>query len=114
MVEKLRKGGKALLFCDALESNEFQPSSFYETSSSKAVAALAQNEDVHDSFEYSLYKNIPCNFNCAGLLTHGANIDSVNAKVNVSLETSLTICSSTMDQREDLLWYLERSKRITA
>ena len=116
MVEKLRKGGKALLFCDTLESNEFQPSSFYETSSSKAVAALAQNEDVHDSFEYlySLYKNIPCDFECAGLLTHGANIDSVKANVDVSLEASLNICSSTMDQREDLLWYLERSKRITA
>ena len=101
MVEKRRKPGKALLFCDALESNEFQPSSFYETSFSKEVAALAQSEDVHDSFEYlySLYKNIPCDFECAGLLTHGANIDSVKAKVNVSLEASLNICSSTMDQR---------------
>ena len=108
MVEKFRKGGKALLSCDALESNEFQPSSFYETSSSKAVAApLPQNEDVHDSFEYlySLYKNIPCDFECGGLLTQGANIDSVKAKVNVSLEASLNICSSTMDRREDLLWY---------
>ena len=71
---------------------------------------------MHDSFEYlsSACKNIPCDFECADPLTHGANIDSVKAKVDASLEASLNICSSTMDQREELLWYLELCQRISA
>eukprot|EP00112_Aurelia_sp_Birch-Aquarium-sp1_P013395 Seg2842.3 transcript_id=Seg2842.3/GoldUCD/mRNA.D3Y31 product="hypothetical protein" protein_id=Seg2842.3/GoldUCD/D3Y31 len=40
LVEKLRLAGKATLFCEAVESNEFVPCGLYETSCSKVIEKI--------------------------------------------------------------------------
>jgi len=49
LTEKLRSAGKASLFCEALESNQFQPCKLFETSCSKAVTAVDEKQSVEES-----------------------------------------------------------------
>ena len=41
LIERLRLAGKASLFCEAVESNQCQPCSFFQTSSGKVIDRIA-------------------------------------------------------------------------
>ena len=120
LVEKLRLAGKATLFCEAVESNEFVPCSLYETSCSKVIEKIladsTENESPEEEFGYigSIYKNSHHETPNMEPLIAKESIQAVIDKVGVSVEESVEICKKTIMQSTEPIWYLERSKRITA
>eukprot|EP00794_Sanderia_malayensis_P021058 gene21058-23113_t len=121
LTEKLRLAGKASLFCEALESNEFQPCKLFETSSSKAaVTAVAEKQGIEESNSFphllSLYNtHLPSDQDDMKLLIADDEIlENVTNKVDISGESSFNVCCATIKQNTESAWYIERSKRITA
>ena len=117
LVDNLRLAGKATLFCKAVESNEFVPCSLYQTSCFiKKIHANNENQNAVEEFSYieSLYKNCHHETLCMEPLIAKESIQAVIDKVGVSVEQSVEICIKTIRQSTEPIWYLERSKRITA
>ena len=115
LVAELRLAGKASLFCEALESNDFQPCTAFETSSSKALDQrsfiIMQSEEENVSHINKLYEHLHVQSTYEGLVSPEIH-ESILSKVGISPEESLSICHKTLSQSEE--WYSERSKRITA
>ena len=65
LTKKLRLAGKASLFCEALESNEFQPCRRFDTSCSRTLnqseSDRAEQETTIEHFAYitGIYDNMP-------------------------------------------------------
>ena len=114
LAHNLRCAGRASLFCEALESNDFMPCNDFETSSSRAIAKRDHNldmdlKDKSISFIDQLYKLVPnSSFDVP------TDNSAILAKVGVTVEESKEICYNTMAQSNDSRWFLERSKRVTA
>eukprot|EP00794_Sanderia_malayensis_P008343 gene8343-9244_t len=49
LTEKLRLAGKASLFCEALESNQFPPCNLLDTSCSKAITGVDEQQNDEES-----------------------------------------------------------------
>ena len=120
LVDNLRLAGKATLFCEAVESNEFVPCSLYQTSCSKVIRKIHANSDenqnAEDEFSYieSINKNSHHETPCMEPLIAKESIQAVIDKVGVLMEQSVELCIKTIRQSTEPIWYLERSKRITA
>ncbi len=121
LVQKLRLAGKSGLFCDALELNQFQPCNLYDTSCSKAVKQKTCDRAEQEAFEEQaqymskIYDNVTKTVISRESFIGEENIRSaVYAKLGVSVEESIEICRKTIKQSDEPIWYLERSKRITA
>ena len=120
LIEKLRLAGKASLFCEALESNQFQPCKRVETSCSKAVTAVDEKQSVEGSksFQHLLalyHTHIPSDHDDMKLLIASDEIlENVTSKVGISGGLSFNVCCATIKQNTESTWYIERSKRSTA
>ena len=120
LVSKLRLAGKASLFCESLESNEFKPCTDFETSSKKAIKQRnCQSDDgsVDESgsikdFMNQLYESVPKE--CSPVNLNRDVYNAILEKVGITVEESINICCETLTQSEQPIWYLQRSKRITA
>ena len=120
LTKKLRLAGKASLFCEALESNEFQPCSLFDTSCSRALnqseSDKAEQETTIEHLAYimGIYDNMPKTMTDDESLPRDQSFSAVYEKVGVSIVQSIEICKNTIMQSSEPIWYLERSKRITA
>eukprot|EP00112_Aurelia_sp_Birch-Aquarium-sp1_P004784 Seg1542.8 transcript_id=Seg1542.8/GoldUCD/mRNA.D3Y31 product="U3 small nucleolar RNA-associated protein 21" protein_id=Seg1542.8/GoldUCD/D3Y31 len=117
LVANLHLAGRASLFCETLESNDFQPCTAFETSSSKALAQksfiIMQSEEENISHIHELYEHLHVQSTYEGLFSPEIH-EAILSKVGISPKESLSICHKTLLQSEEPIWYLERSKRITA
>ena len=65
------------------------------------------------SYINKLYEHLHVQSTYEGLVSPEIH-ESILSKVGISPEESLSICHKTLLQSEEPVWYLERSKRITA
>ena len=119
LLERLRLAGTASLFCEAVESNQCQPCSFFQTSRGKAIdRSEASNVKQQRGEEQCLYIHALCEH--VPTYKHGdCLVDSVTAQksnhtVVVSIDRSINVCLQTINQSTEPSWYLECSNRITA
>ena len=91
LTEKLRLAGKASLFCEALESNEFQPCSLFDTSCSRALnqseSDRAEQETTiqHLAYITGIYDNMPKTMTDDESLPRDQSFSAVYEKVEVSI-----------------------------
>ena len=113
LVSKLRLAGKASLFCESLESNEFKPCTDFETSSKKAIEQRnCQSDDgsVDESgsikdFMNQLYESVPKE--CSPVNLNRDVYNAILEKVGITVEESINICCETLTQSEQPIWYLQ-------
>ena len=120
MAEAFRKADRALLFCETVESNEFEPCKLFETSCSRLKG---KNSEVSVPGSLStitpemmlvdqIFTNVPSALDTQ-LFTE-EQLKLVKNSVLITVDEAKEICLSTMRQSQDPRWYVERSKRITA
>eukprot|EP00112_Aurelia_sp_Birch-Aquarium-sp1_P000836 Seg108.8 transcript_id=Seg108.8/GoldUCD/mRNA.D3Y31 product="hypothetical protein" protein_id=Seg108.8/GoldUCD/D3Y31 len=94
LVANLRLAGKASLFCETLESNDFQPCTAFETSSSKALAQksfiIMQSEEENSSHIHELYEHLHVRSIYEGLVSPEIH-EAILSKVGISPKESLII-----------------------
>ena len=112
----LKTAGKAALFCSALESNDYEPCAHFETSCSRETAKNAvdasgasTDKQEQETIIQAVFKNMK---DCVGFKNQEKQ--PIIDLVGVSTEDAIEICLKTSDQAENISWYQERSKRITA
>ncbi|XP_065067596.1 uncharacterized protein LOC135693138 [Rhopilema esculentum] len=117
LVERLRLAGKAPMFCEAIESNNYQPCSLFQTSSTRALEKFSGsifNEQTELHYIHRLFCEVPHDNDVSELQLKEEIIQNIISKVGISVEKSIEICTKTIQQSEEPAWYLERAKRITA
>lgn len=119
LVERLRLAGKASLFCEAVESNQCQPCSFFQTSSGKVIDRIAasnveqQRGEEQCLYIHALYEHVPT-YKHGDCLVDSVTAQKINDKVGVSIDRSIEVCLQTINQSTEPSWYLECSNRIAA
>ena len=119
LVERLRLAGKASLFCEAVESNQCQPCSFFQTSSGKVTDRIAasnveqQRGEEQWLYIHALYEHVPT-YKHGDCVVDSVTAQKINDKVGVSIDRSIEVCLQTINQSTEPSWYLECSNRITA
>eukprot|EP00794_Sanderia_malayensis_P000921 gene921-228_t len=122
LVKDLRHIGKAELFCKALASNEFEPSTQFETSCRKKELAkttisdssLAQSSAGGQDVIENIFKNIGNAVFDAEDMPDVETGKKVQKLVGISVEDASVLCRNTVNQSEEASWYDERSKRLTS
>eukprot|EP00794_Sanderia_malayensis_P020962 gene20962-23017_t len=122
LVKDLRHLGKAELFCKALASNEFEPSTQFETSCRKKELAktttsdssLAQSSAGGQDVIENIFKNIGNAVFDAEDMPDVETGQKVQKLVGISVEDANVLCRNTVKQSEEASWYDERSKRLTS
>ena len=117
----MRQAGKAKLFCDALASNDFEPSCQFETLCRKKEGSVTSTvapsltpstcggQDVVEM----LFKKV------GNMVFDAEDLDDVETGrkvqevVGISVADAILLCKKTTRQAEGASWYDERSKRIT-
>ena len=116
MSDNLRKAGKASLFCDTLESNNYEPCKMFETSNSKKFKTMDQSNKTPGDvkgIEAEVIDIISSIF--ANMSWHGGQVnDQILQVVGLTPDRANEICFLSIDQSMCDIWYKERSKRITA
>ena len=105
------------MFCEAIESNNYQPCSLFQTSSIRALEKFSGsifNEQTEFHYIHRLNCEVPHDNDVSELQLKEEIIQNILSKVGISVEKSIEICTKTIQQSEEPAWYLERSKRITA
>ena len=120
IAEAFRKADRALLFCEAVESNKFEPCKLFETSCTRLKE---KNSEVLVSDSLStvtpemmlvdqIFANVPSALDTQ-LFTQ-EQLKLVENSVLITVDEAKEICLCTVRQSQDPRWYVERSKRITA
>ena len=121
MTEAFRKADRASLFCEALESNNYEPCNLFETSCTR-VKRRKLEASTFDTVNIAtpemllvdeIFKNVPTNLDITLSFTHG-QLGLLEKSVCVTVEKAKEICLGTMEQSHDSRWYAERSGRVTA
>ena len=121
MTEAFRKADRASLFCEALESNNYEPCNLFETSCTR-VKRRKLEASTFDTVNIATpemllvdesFKNVPTNLDITLSFTHG-QLELLEKSVCVTVEKAKEICLGTMEQSHDSRWYAERSGRVTA
>ena len=120
MAEAFRKVHRALLFCESVESNKFEPCKLFETSCSRlkeknsevlapgSLSTVAPEMTLVDQ----IFTNVPSALD-AQLFTDD-QLKLVEGSVLITVDEFKEICLSTMQQSQDPHWYVEQSRRITS
>lgn len=120
MSEAFRKGDKALLFCERVESYEFEPCRLFETSCSRlkkkdsevlepgSLSTIAPEMTLVDQ----TFTNVPSVLD-SQLFTED-QLKLVENSVLITVDEAKKICLSIMQQSQDPHWYVEQSRRITS
>ena len=119
LVERLRFAGKASLFCEAVESNQCQPCSFFQTSSGKVIDRIAasnveqQRGEEQCLYIHALYEHVPT-YKHGDCLVDSVTGQKINDKVGLSIDRSIKVCLQTVNQSTEPSLCLEHSNRLTA
>ena len=115
MAEAFRKANKALLFCQSVESNEFEPCQLFEASCSRLKEKNSE-VSVPGSLstvapEVMLLDQIFTNVRSAldSQLFTEDQLKLVENSAMITVDKAKEICFSTMQQSQDLHWYVKLS-----
>ena len=119
LAENLSKAGKAILFCEAIKSNSYEPCTSFQTSVSRQISK--QREPISNDNEANAENSIIVRFfgqmNFSLDATAFQN-DELKTKilrvVEVSKQEANNICVNTLGQSTLSQWFQERKVRLTA
>ena len=119
LTRDLSEAGKALNFCQAVQSNQCQSTQFFKTSSTTrqyeasqgAVSNAFTTGLICSMFDNIVSENAPL---VGNILPEDHTAHYIQFVVGLSREQAIRICLATQKQGEVIAWYEERQKRITA
>ncbi|XP_065069968.1 uncharacterized protein LOC135694980 [Rhopilema esculentum] len=119
LANDLSDAGRATFLCKTLQSNDFKPTEFFETSCRKQESRV-RGQTEQSTSEDAIILNIFENINSENTPPFHQSVMkeeirlSVQKLVRVSRNQAIDICIATQRQAKDPAWFDERCKRVTA
>eukprot|EP00794_Sanderia_malayensis_P011636 gene11636-12835_t len=126
LTNHLNAAGKAALLCGAIASNDFQPSTSFETSNTLRLARSHNPKDLCNDLDREniaietvvnvvfqhIAEEVSSITSQEKLYFDNDTAEKIRSTLCIDTEKSKEICVETKDQSDSKVWYAEGSKRI--